>query len=213
MVSEKPISRPTQFSGWLERRNVPRPRARANIPSSTSGEMALRMVMRLTPKCRPSSASVIKRPVSSISAPSLTWRRMVSRTWICSGTEPAGADGAASFASSVFLRVRVGMSLQALSCHGIEQMNVLRTGGDRNRVALPWNVRITDADADQRAGAIEIEYGHVAEVFDEFDPGLQALRRDPQRAGTNARHHLELARGPHRRLEPVVRNDDIAIDV
>src|ERR1700754_798798 len=174
MVSEKPLSRPTQFSGWLERRKVPRPRVRANMPSLTSGEMALRMVMRLTPKWRPSSASVINPPVLSINWPSRTWRRIDSRIWMCSGTDPA-SSGAAAERGAGFLWVRAVMRSKPLSCLGIEQVDILRARRLRNDVALLRHILVVDAPSHQRAGAVDIEHRGVAEVLDEIDLRPQSL--------------------------------------
>src|SRR5947208_812793 len=92
-------------------------------------------------------------------------------------------------------------------------MNFVGTGGDGNRVTLPGNVAVADADADQRAGAVEIEYRGVAEILDQFDLCLQPVRRDAQRARTNADHHLAFAADLHGRLEPVTGYHDIAVDV
>src|SRR5262249_15632012 len=147
----------TQFSGWLERRKVPRPRVRANMPSLTSGEMALRMVMRLTPKWRPSSASVISPPVLSINPPSRTLRRIDSRIWMCSGTDPASGRAAAERGAG-FLRVRAVMGSEPLSCLRIEQMDVLRPRRHGDDVALARHILVVDANAHQRACTVDIEH-------------------------------------------------------
>src|SRR5215216_7676383 len=92
-------------------------------------------------------------------------------------------------------------------------MNIVRTGGDRNRVTLPGNIAVTDADANQRAGAVEIEHGGVAEILYQFDLRLQPVRHDAQRARANADHHLAFAADLHGRLEPVAGYHDVTVDV
>ena len=72
-------------------------------------------------------------------------------------------------------------------------MNVLRTRGDRNHGAFGRDAFVADANPHRGARAIEVEYLGVAEVFDQFDPGFEPVRRDPERAGTNADDDIALA--------------------
>ncbi len=80
-------------------------------------------------------------------------------------------------------------------------MNILRAGGDRDRVAFAGNVAVGDAHPDHRAGAVEIEHGGVAEILDQVDACTKpAFRRHAQGAGAEADHHVALARDRGRRF-------------
>src|SRR5690349_22058692 len=83
---------------------------------------------------------------------------------------------------------------EPLSGGRIEQMNVVGTRGDRDRVALARNVVGGDTNADQRSRAVEIEHGGVAEVLDEVDAGLDAVGHDAQRARADADHDIPFTR-------------------
>src|SRR4051812_4440982 len=98
---------------------------------------------------------------------------------MCSGREGAAAVGVASLTASAFFRMRAGI-LQSPSRGRIEQMNVLRAGGDRNHRAFGRNAFVTDANPHRGACAVEIGHLGVAEVFDEIDSGLESLRRNPE---------------------------------
>ena len=57
-------------------------------------------------------------------------------------------------------------------------MNIFRSRGHTDRLALARDAFAVDADADRRAGAVEIENGRVAEVFDENEAVVQQLTAD-----------------------------------
>src|SRR5207253_4205470 len=95
----------------------------------------------------------------------------------------------------------------------IEQMNVLRPRGDRQRRTFAWNIAIADARADEGAAAIEIEDRGVAQIFDQLHGCRNSPVSDPDCAGADAHDDVALATFLQSRLEAMARDLDKAVAV
>src|SRR5437868_13284737 len=95
----------------------------------------------------------------------------------------------------------------------IEQMNVPRPRGDRQRRAFARNIAVADARANEDAAAIQIENRGIAEILYELHGGWNSAGGDPDRAGADAHDHVALATVLQAGLQAMARDLDAAIVV
>ena len=135
--------------------------------------MALRMVMRLTPKCLPSSASVISRPVLSIefAVPDLAADGLADLDMKRHRLSSGGCGCAHRFRHDPRSRRRTSAVITAACVWSASNRWMSsRASGDRNGLAFARNVPVADAGADSVPLRLEIEQAVSPRSSIEIDP-------------------------------------------